>query len=156
MPASFPRGRRLGLAVLCLWLAALAVLRAGDGVQTNAPGTPVVSADNMSSNTLRLWLEVPTNAAQTNLFGRSEMAATNLWLPPGRESLISTASHWRTTATIETGFFRCRDDGWPGAGRHQEDGWYQGVGVGVERDLIPGDSGWSVGLGVYAGRYSSR
>ena len=156
MPASFLRGRRLGLAVLCLWLVALAVLRAGDGSQTNTPGMPGSPAEQLSSNALGLWLDVPTNAAQTNLFGRSEMAATNLWLPPGRESLISTASFWRTTATIETGFFRCRDDGWPGGGRHSEDGWYQGIGVGVERDLLPGDSGWSVGLGVFASRYSPR
>jgi hypothetical protein len=95
-------------------------------------------------------MDIPTNAARTDLWARSGLARTNYC--PHAENLFATSAAWRTTTTIESGFFRTRPcDAWEDGHRHELHGWYQGVGMEAEREIIPG-SGVSVGLGVSVGR----
>ena len=138
-------------AVVCLALAA-AALRAGDG--------PAVGAtNNAATNVLWLWIDAPTNVARSDLFARTDLTTTNRWQPPGMCNIISTSSAWRTTATLEMGFFhvgRVGGPDCPGSGRRSEDGWMQELSVGMERDLDHGDSAISVGVGVSVGRATTR
>jgi len=149
------RRERLRAAVwFCL--AAAVACRAGDGLERTATNQVAVSAaatNAAATHALWLWLDVPTNASRSNLSVCADGACTNFWQPPGLYDLAATSSTWRTTATLETGFFHARESGiFPGCGHRSVDGWYQEVGVGMERDIVPGDSSIFVGFGVDVGR----
>ena len=150
-----PLGGRV--AAVCLVFVTAAVLCAGDGADVRAirpASTNDVVANAVVTNVLQLWIDVRTNASRSEGLSSSVMIATNLWLPSGRDNLTATTSVWRTSATIETGFFHGVHFGGPGCsgdGRRGLDGWFQEVGVGVERDLGP-DSGMSIGIGVGVSR----
>ena len=140
----------LGLAVLTLLLLASAhALAAGD--PPAAMATNNASTNGISSNVLwRLWIDSPTNATGPSALGFLDAGATNRWSMPGTAGLLATSSPWRVTTGVEMGFFHAGR----GCGRRSEDGWYQGVDVGMERDVIPGEV--SIGLGVSVGRISTR
>ena len=144
------------MAAGCLSMVAVPVIYADANACTNTISTNHVSTVSASTNVLWLWIDAPTNATRTNLFGLSEITATNCWLPPGKANILSTSSTWRTTATVETGFFRAEGPGWPGYNRRCEDGWFQEVGVEMDRAIDHGESGVSVGVGVSVGRAAFR
>ena len=141
-PGVWQRLSRAGkLAVLCL--AAAGVLHAGGGtnalpaaVCSNAvasaelPGgsRPANAATNdVSAPVLPLWVEQPTNAVCSDWPSRAGATNAESWRPPGDRSLLSTGSPWRTTATLETGFFHARHAGCydgPGYDRRSVDGWF--------------------------------
>lgn len=150
----FSRAEMLAAVWFCL--AAAVACCAGNGLERTATNQVAVSAtvtNVAATNPLRLWLDVPTNASRSNVSARADGASTNLWQPPGLYDLAASLSTWRTTATLETGFFHARDNGdFPGCGHRSVDGWYQEVGVGMERDIVPGDSSIFVGFGVDVGR----
>lgn len=144
-------------AAMFLALAAGAALRAGDGPVSS--GTNNICPQHDPTNTLCLWIGVSTNAARGDVLDRAGLTSTNRWLPPGVYDTMSTSSAWRTTAILETGFFhvgRFGGAGCPGYGRRSEDGWYQDVGIGMERDIDHGDSGISLGIGISVGRATTR
>ena len=151
------------LAAVCLASAVAANLFAGEGCDltaTNYVSTNYVACGAVSTNVLWLLLDVPTNASRADLLARTtDLAATNRWLPPGMGNILATPSPWRTTALLEMGVFHAenaRGTGCPNTGRRSEDGWFQEVGVGVERDIDSDDSWLSVGFGVSVGRASIR
>jgi hypothetical protein len=128
------------LLVVGLALVPAAVLRGAECLGLAATnGAPV---SNTSTNALRLWIDVPTNAVRSDLWCRADTGGTNDWQPSGMGNVLATSSTWRTTVEVETGYFH---------GRHG--GWFQEVGVGLERELNPV---FSVGLGVSVGRANLR
>ena len=176
MPA-FHLSKRLAVA----YLLTASMLCAGDGVDlatahtdpsqsrsslTNAPlhlqasvGTGIIATNCTSTNVLWLWIDVPTNASRSDLLAHADMQTTNQWQPPVGPNTLATSTPWRTTATVETGFFRAEHGGWPdghGYDRRGVDGWFQDVGVEMDRDFDHGDSGISVGIGVGVGRACLR
>ncbi|MEI6212068.1 MAG: hypothetical protein WCR06_10640 [bacterium] len=138
------------MAVAGLLLAAATALRAGDG-----PDLAGASHTNhISASALPLWIDVPTNATRSDILRHTDLTSTNHGWSTDAGSALATSSTWRTTATIGTGFFHARNGGGPdcpGERHRSVDGWFQEVGVGMERTLDPADSGLSVGFGVSVG-----
>ena len=147
------------LAAVGLFFAATFALQAGDrtnAVANEAPTNPAI-VSNASTNALWLWRDELIDVTRTNLLAYSDRSATNLWLPPGRDGLLATASTWRTTATLGVGFFQADRVGAPigfGDGCRNVDGWFQEVGV--ERAMDHGNSGVLIGVGVGMGRATTR
>lgn len=142
--------KSIGLLLALLLLGAVRALQAGDEPAT--PATNRATGTGGSSNGLwRMWLDLPTNAAGSSVSGAAGAGATNRWARPGTDGIMATSSPWRVTAEVEVGMFRLRDRA---CGRHDVTGWYQGVDVGVEREVVPGE--FSVGLGLGVGRYTTR
>jgi hypothetical protein len=151
-------GEEVKHAAAVLFMAAMAgCLCAGDGgglCATNGIATTNSFAAAVSTNdVLQLWIDVPTNTPRSLLSADSGMTVTNGQPAPDCAGRMATSSTWRTTVTIETGFFHEKHGGFLGYGRRCEDGWYQRVGVGLERALDR-DSGLSVGVGAGVGRTS--
>ena len=169
------------LAVAGLTLAVPVTLRAGEGRDFSAtnnaaagmlrPGDSsppashlgesggLAAATSASTNALRLWIDVSTNESRSDLLAHADMTATNSWQPKGMYSSMSSSSVWRTTATLVTGFFHANRAGWPGYPgyvRRSEDGWFQEIGVDVERNIDHGDSAIFLGIGVNVGRATFR
>jgi len=173
--------RRLSLAgkfaVACFALVAANVLRAGEGMAvaptnnstTNAtnilrdpPVLPRARQDrnqivtnNASNNPLWLWLDVPTNATRTDLLMHTAISGTNFDVTSAGSYAMVTTSPWRATAILEMGSFheKCdADPACPGSGHRSLDGWFQGIGIGAERDWGPENADFSVGLGLSVGR----
>jgi hypothetical protein len=141
---------RLVWGVLVLLAAVEVPLLAGDdaaaahGVATNASATNAASADP-----LRFLVEVPTNSVRGAVPRVAGAAAgTNRWDVSG----VQTASVWRTTAELEVGYFHLRERCSDG-NRRDVNGWYQGVEVGLQRDI---SSDVTIGLGLGVGRTSTR
>jgi len=128
---------------------------AGDhacGVTNSVPS--VALTNSAGTNTVALnpfWFpgEAQTNHAQYADFDWAGPAVTNRFENDG---MFSTSFPYRTSAVIEAGVFHARGC-CPETGRWNESGYYQGVAVGVERDISPN---LTLGLVVGAGNTEFR
>lgn len=142
-------------ACVVVSLAMVFSARAGDDACGVTNGVPGVTATNSAgTNAVALnpfWLsgDAPTNHAQYADFDLAGPAVTNRFENDG---IFRTSFPYRTSAVIEAGVFHAR--GYcPETGRWNESGYYQGVAVGVERDISPN---LTLGLVVGAGNTEFR